>query len=148
MRLILLLLFIPLSTLAQEESSMISCDCLKDAETQLDLNFCSKDCADASDSTMNELYERILNHYQQELNSMYVAKAPVDEERMEYVESMVETIKTSQEEFLSYRKSSMKIYSHMFEGGSIRPLVVNLCFFDITVQRIHTLTDLWDSIDN
>lgn len=157
--LFIVLLSAPAAIIAQEidgphesyyEVKIPTCNC-SDEATQLDMNFCAKDCADAADSAdsvMNELYSQIHESWTNDLNRYKAQGTEVDEDKIDRYEDMIHNLEETQDEFLDYRKEVLQIYDKMYEGGSIRPMIVNLERYEMAVSRIQTLMRLWETLEH
>ena len=101
--------------------------------TQTEMNICSGQKRGIADSILIDLYQKNLKYY-----NKLIAELVKDLEPSGYNPFI--TIRNafiqSQNQFVQYRESLCNLESLKWEGGSVKPLMVNTTFLEITVQRI------------
>lgn len=95
-----------------------ACD---DRMTQVDMNVCSHRDYLRADIEMSRTWLAVADQYG--------GKAAKRED------PLFAQMQKAHRSWLTYREDQCEIFSQMFEGGSIRPLVVNTCLTEITVAR-------------
>ena len=111
-------------------------DC-KNAMTQADMNICSGLDASAADAAMTRAYDRaavLMRRMDRGLDRK-------SDKRIGYFQALL----ASQRSWLKYRDAECLIERFSARGGSMEPLLANVCYEQLTKDRTKTLRTLLDS---
>jgi uncharacterized protein YecT (DUF1311 family) len=111
----------------------LPCDTL---DTQTEMNICSYRKSRILDSIMNSKYTCIISdleaeksHYEDLQDTMMVSNCG----------KLIESLTQSQKKWDEMAEQNMEFYSAFYEGGSIRPLVVNMSMISDLIDRLEKL---------
>jgi len=150
-KIIILILLLPLFSIGQETQIKqpweIGCDTIM---TQKKMNICSYQSYKIADSILTSNYRSLISY----LDSRYIeaehnVESPTDTIQLDYLKllrNQIQSIKASQKDFYKFLESTTDIIHFQYEGGSMRPLVVNKYALDLTVKQIETMNNLSDDI--
>ncbi|ABA24370.1 Protein of unknown function DUF1311 [Trichormus variabilis ATCC 29413] len=109
------------STVANAKSMLLAqnlnCD---NAQTQLEINQCSKQSYQNADKKLNQAYKQLLPKLQRSRKQKLIA---------------------AQQAWIKFRDSSCEFESSQYEGGSIAPSVYLNCLEKLTQQRTQELQE-------
>lgn len=103
-----------------------SVDC-SNAKTQLEMNQCAQKQFAAADKELNTLYKKLMTRLAPGLKT---------------------ALTQSQRKWIAFRDEEAKIYSLLYEGGSMEPLAVYNSKTQSTQARIKQLKDLYEETDH
>lgn len=140
----LFLITISLQISAQKDAKdslwELTCDSLT---TQREMNSCSEKKVAKADSTLISVYTKLLNYLTETLdNERKVHVNKKDKNQKDYIKhlrSQINDLKVSQDKFEEYKNTSLNIIRTQYDGGSIKPLAVNLYALQIIIDRIELL---------
>lgn len=140
----LFLIIFSLQLSAQNETNdarwVLPCDSLT---SQSEMNRCSAEKVAKADSTLISVYTTLLNYLNENLeNQKKVTTNKKDKAQKDYIKNLrskIDDFKESQDQFDAYKKSTLNIIRRHYDGGSIKPLAVNLYALQITIDRIKLL---------
>lgn len=113
----------------------INCD---SSYTQSSMNLCSSKKTTIADSVMNDLYQKNLDLLNKEIES--INQASESEYGLEEGYNLTaKRLIESQDKFIEYRKSVCDLEHSLWAGGTISPLMVNIRYLSITIERIKLL---------
>lgn len=126
----------------------IGCD--TNISTQLDMNICSGKSYLIADSVLTSLYDDLNKELEHSLKKEegYIT-SPSDSIQIDYVNSIkeqIEYVNQSKKHFGKFRENTIKVMSLQYDGGSMRPFVVNTYALRITVDQIETLNIMLDEL--
>jgi uncharacterized protein YecT (DUF1311 family) len=145
---LLLILFtcLPILTFGQIDYEnppwKLSCDSLT---SQTEMNICSGKKTIVADSIMNVLYEKNLKYYNEivtEEKKQLINNS--DPSIFKLFETVLASLKSSQVDFIKYRKSVVDLENAIWDGGTIRPLMSNMVYLNLTIARIKRLENLYE----
>ena len=125
----------------------IGCDTMM---TQTEMNVCSYESYKIADSVLTGLYSGLTDY----LNSTLTIErknieSPKDRIQIEYVELIerqLKSVKKSHQDFYKFLNSTTEIMNLQYDGGSMRPLVVNSYSLQLTISQIETMRIMLDEI--
>ena len=124
-------------SLAQDKIDIHNIELPCDSEdNQSGMNQCSFKKYKIVDSIMQEKYNCIISSLETVQRS-YVEQE--DEHMTNHYADLLKALRSSQEKWLDMAKENARVYSTFYDGGSIRPLVVNLSMADDVADRIDNL---------
>jgi len=122
-------------------------DCGK-MNTQLDMNVCSYESFKIADSVLLICYKDLLNYLD---SSLLAERAFIQDNTdtiqmgfVQQLEEQIEYVNKSQIDFQTLRSSTTEIVKLQFEGGSMKPLMVNIYVLELTVNQIKLLRSITD----
>jgi uncharacterized protein YecT (DUF1311 family) len=98
--------------------------------TQRDMNFCSHQEFEVADKALNEQWRKVAAHKKRDDEA-----AAKNEAEGGYFQKLLD----AQRAWLAYRDNHCEAVSDVYRGGSIRPLIHNLCKAELTAQRTDQL---------
>lgn len=118
----------------------IGCDTM---ETQADMNICSYESYQIADSILTSLYSELESYFNQNLleeqKNINSKEDTTHNEYIAQIERQIKTVEKSKSDFYKMLSSTTEIMGIQYEGGSMRPLVLNLYSLQITVNQINLL---------
>lgn len=87
-----------------------------DAQSQAEMNICSAKKLKAADEELNRVYNRLTSVLSEDA-------------------AQRDRLKTAETAWIKYRDDNCEYESAVYEGGSIRPLIYNLCMERMTKAR-------------
>ena len=115
----------------------LGCDSLT---SQTEMNICSYSKTIIADSIMNDLYNKNLEYYTLIIDEeSEFHKEDSDSSMFIHFNTILTRLKKSQTEFINYRESVTDIENAIWNGGTIRPLMVNSTHLGLTIERIKRL---------
>lgn len=112
------------------------------AETQFEMNQCTAERYRRSDKRLNEVYDRISNSLQKDLQFAQTRK---DENQVKYNTTILDNLKSAQRAWLVYRDLHCSAAKQIYEGGTIAPTIHAGCLQQVTDHRIKELRDTYES---
>jgi uncharacterized protein YecT (DUF1311 family) len=113
-----------INSFAQNEKKRDPCE---DAQTQSEMNDCSKKEFDKADQELNRVYKQLMARLEGEHKNK---------------------LKTAELAWIKYRDLNCECESFINEGGSIYPLVYNSCLTNMTNNRIKELKEYLAALDH
>jgi len=123
----------------------IGCDTMS---TQIDMNGCSYEQFRIADSVLNFTYDFLLSNFDN-LDNIINTSDTSDtylKEQLQLSLKQKNAIIKSRIDFNELRKSLTDIISYQYQGGTIRPLFVNIYALDITINQIKILNNIIEDL--
>ncbi|MFA7275129.1 MAG: lysozyme inhibitor LprI family protein [Crocinitomicaceae bacterium] len=125
------------------------CDSLT---SQLEMNICSYEKYSIADSILNDQYDTLLkyidNQYQKEFEMFIDSNDIIQKDYLQNLKVQKESIIKSREDFKVFLESTVEILNAQYQGGSMRPMVVNMYSLELTINQIKILENIIDEIVN
>jgi len=125
----------------------IGCDSLS---TQTEMNFCSYEKYRIADSILNSYYDILINlydsNYKHEFQLFKDTTDALQQEDIIRFEKAKQSLIKSKNDFYQYLYSTLDLVESKYEGGTIRPLMVNTYAFNMTLEQIKILIYLNEEI--
>ena len=98
-----------------------------DMDTQMEINLCAAKEFAKADQNLNTIYKKVISKLSSEEKSFLIA---------------------AQKSWIVVRDNHCSIYTKLYEGGSMMPLMVNTCKTELTQNRIKELRALLKELEN
>lgn len=125
----------------------IGCDTMM---TQTEMNICSYESYKIADSILTSLYLELTDYLDSTLTiERKNIESPTDTIQIEYVElieQQLESTKKSQKDFSQFLNSTTEIMNLQYDGGSMRPLVVNTYALKLTICQTELMRIMIEEI--
>jgi uncharacterized protein YecT (DUF1311 family) len=150
-KIFIILLLFPLFSIGQETQIKqpweIGCDKMM---TQTKMNICSYQSYKIADSILTIKYNSLISYLDNRYKEAEInVESHTDTIQLDYLNllrNQIQSVKASQKDFYKFLESTTDIIHFQFEGGSMRPLVVNKYSLDLTVKQIEIMNNLSDDI--
>jgi uncharacterized protein YecT (DUF1311 family) len=100
---------------------------------KVDFDTCYADQFKVADQDLNRLYRNAMLAFQADIADAHKRK---DESQLSYDATALFDLKAAQTAWGQYRDLHCRAAGQQFQGGSIRPIVVNRCMILVTLHRI------------
>ena len=118
--------------------------------TQTEMNICSYESYKIADSILTGLYSELTDYFDSNLIiERKRIESSTDTIQIEYVkliEQELESTKKSQKDFSQFLNSTTEIMNLQYNGGSIRPLVINTYALKLTINHIELMRIMIEEI--
>ena len=147
----IIILAYPILTFGQSDGKTepwnIGCDTMI---TQTEMNICSYESYKIADSILTSLYSELTDYFDSNLIiERKRIESSTDTIQIEYVkliEQELESTKKSQKDFSQFLNSTTEIMNLQYNGGSIRPLVINTYALKLTINHIELMRIMIEEI--
>ncbi|MBK0403185.1 DUF1311 domain-containing protein [Adhaeribacter sp. BT258] len=113
-----LILTVIFSIICQGQTLKVDC---ANASTQAEMHMCAAKAFQKADQELNLVYKEVISRLEKSAKTSFV---------------------TAQKSWLLVRDNHCAVYGHLYEGGSMVPLVINTCKTELTQNRVSELKTL------
>ncbi|MEM9634719.1 MAG: lysozyme inhibitor LprI family protein [Pseudomonadota bacterium] len=128
-----LLLFGTATGLANAQQAL-NCD---NAATQMEMTQCAYQDWQAADAELNAVYK-----------SSMANMRTMDSDLSEHLKGAAEALQDAQRAWIPYRDKACQSYGFLARGGTMEPMLVNVCLTQLTQQRVKELKELAEGLGN
>lgn len=111
-------------------------DCTK-VQTQMEITQCTYQEWQAADAELNIAYQSAMANMRQ-----------MDNDLPEHLKGAAEALQEAQRAWIPYRDKACQSYGFQARGGTMEPMLVNICFTELTQQRTKELKELTEGLGN
>ncbi|MES0884827.1 lysozyme inhibitor LprI family protein [Roseibium sp. SCP14] len=111
-------------------------DC-SNAATQMEITQCAYQEWQATDAELNTVYKSAMTNMR-----------ALDSDLSEHLKGAADALQDAQRAWLPYRDKACQSYGFLARGGTMEPMLVNICLAQLTRQRVKELKEIAEGLGN
>ncbi|MES0812530.1 lysozyme inhibitor LprI family protein [Roseibium sp. SCPC15] len=131
-----LLTLVLLSSTAGLANAQKAPDC-SNVATQMEITQCTYQEWQAADAELNTVYKSAMANMR-----------TLDSDLSEHLKGAANALQEAQRAWLPYRDKACQSYGFLARGGTMEPMLVNICLTKLTQQRVKELKELAEGLGN